>query len=148
MKSPRELLLERHQAMDAKLDTLRCQILQVEVQGAPSPARTPVPWWVVVWHELVRPCQRVWVGLATAWVVIATLQALSGGPTPPRTVRHALAPSPEVMALLQEQRRLRSELLGPSAPQPAATPTRSGSPRSDVPPLRGSACRRIEIILV
>jgi hypothetical protein len=48
MKTPREILLERHRAVDAKLDALRRQILQVEVQAAPPPARTPTPWLGVV----------------------------------------------------------------------------------------------------
>ena len=145
MKTPRDFLLDRHQPVEAKLDALRRQVLRAELDGAPRSA--PAPWPVVWWQQLVRPCRGVWVGLAAAWVVIVALQALSGGPAPAREVRHASAPPPEIMALLQEQRRLRVELLGPAPLEQAATPARSWPPRSDATPLRGSACRRIEVAL-
>jgi len=145
MKTPREILLERHQVADGKLDAIRRQVLQSELKTEPPGAATPTPWLAVLWQQLIWPCRRAWMGLAAAWVVIGALQALSGSSLPPGTARHVAATPPEIMALLQAQQRLRAELLGAAPLEHAAAPSRPWGPRSDVLPPRDSAWRRIEV---
>lgn len=147
MKTPREFLLDRHETVESKLDAIRRQVLRAELEPE-RPAPAPSAFWVaVLWQQLIWPCRRVWVGLAAAWLVIAALQVLSNGVLSDSTARRASAPAPEIMALLQEQRLLRAELLGTVTLERPAAPAPVGRPRSAVAPQRDSAWRQIEVSL-
>jgi len=155
MKTPRELLLDRHQAMNQPLDKIRKQVLRSEGRALlehsrrreeaekdfgllKSPPRHlggyevsgPGDWLAVLWSELVRPYRRLWTGLAAAWVVILALH-VSTRERPPATQARIQERPPESRLLLREQRLLRTELLGAYSDADAAPVPWTPTPRSE-----------------
>jgi hypothetical protein len=118
MKTPRELILERHRAAEAHLDEIRARAIDEAL--APSPSATenvtaPSGWLASFWREVVLPGRWAWSGMAAAWMVIVALQASSAIDPSSRNAR-AERSSPDALALLKEQHLLRIELLdGPPA---------------------------------
>jgi hypothetical protein len=62
---------------------------------------------------LLWPHPKAWAGLATVWLLIATLH-FSMRETPAGPVLPMARPSPEVLAELRQQHRLYAELMGPN----------------------------------
>jgi hypothetical protein len=136
MKTPREMLLAKHQAASPKLDEVRreavndCRRRREESLNDSSSLHashsafdqsllTSAPTWkgwpslamkllVKAWQELFVPCRRVWLGLAVVWCVIVGLAAREDAPV----IARGPAPKAEdVLAALQEKREmLRAEL--------------------------------------
>jgi hypothetical protein len=128
MKTPREILLHKHQAVGPKLDEVRRSVLNgagnqaVEAARLSSALRFPQ----LVWNELILPCRRIWGGLAAAWILILLLNVASSdtdfsGPT----MAQAAKRSPEVIRAAKEHRRLLSEMLADARTEPIAEPPRS-----------------------
>jgi hypothetical protein len=118
MKNPRDILLNRYRAAEPKLDRLRHEVIDQEVRRAqmpdedlPSIVQSPGDWLVVLWQQALRPWRPAWMGLAAAWALILCLHlAANGGGTAAPAQPTRLAPA--AVAELQEQLRLRAELLG------------------------------------
>ena len=109
MKTPREILLKRHQSVEPKLDRMWAENLTTELHSSATPARENVFLTAVLtlWRELFLPSRRIWAGLACAWRVGA---------------------SPHDRA---EQRQMLAQLIGPLA-EPTYTQKRTApGPRSD-----------------
>jgi hypothetical protein len=112
MKTPREVLLARHQAAEAKLDAVRRDVLD---NLAPGENRRSgrVDNFVATCRELFRLPRWAWGGLAAAWLVIVALN-IAARETPARQ------PSPPIIAkrssdtlqALREQKQLFAELVG------------------------------------
>ncbi len=136
MKTPRELLLERHQSAEAKLKTIRADDLARHARASANQLGHQLPSSLSLasaarqfWQESIWPWRRVWLGLASVWLVLLALNLASD--EGPKMARHKTPPpDPELMAALREQRRLMLELLEPSAPPPASLPKIPG-PRSE-----------------
>jgi hypothetical protein len=129
MKTPSEILLNRYRAAEPKLDRLRREVIDQEIRSPqipehdlPSIVQSPGDWLAVLWQQAIQPWRPAWLGLASAWLLILYLHlgANREGSAPvTRTTRLA----PAAMAQLQEQQRLRAELLGAmptSRPEPVA----------------------------
>ena len=141
MKTPRELLLQRHAPAEAKLDAVRAEVIASlgGVGSAPaptSPARVkPRPpalsWWLVAWRELFWSCRRAWLGVGAVWAVLFLVNlTVDDAPGASRTL--ALAPSPETRRRLREQFLLRAELMGTTlAPPPEPRVLAPPRPRSE-----------------
>ena len=116
MKTPREIILHRHQNAEAKLDALRQRILSGPMESSAveqMPAANDGTDWsdfmTRFWQELIWSCRRVWLGLGAAWVVILTVQFLAADASV--VVKSEPAPlSPSVLEIFREQRRLAAEL--------------------------------------
>ena len=134
MKTPREILLERHLQAEPRLDEVRRKALAVV--AASSTAETLETgggsgglFFAALkkgWMELIWPSRRAWAGLAVLWLVVgaANLEmkdSAQGGP-PTRS-----APVRELAQGLEEQRRLLSELL--QSPKTASTEPQRVTPR-------------------
>src|SRR5580658_9319977 len=86
MKTPREILSERHRAVDGRLDALRREVVAEHVLGprlAVKPRAVAGAGFshvaLTLWRELVLPCRRIWLGLGAAWlVIVAAHLAISG----------------------------------------------------------------------
>ena len=125
MKTPREILLARHQAAMPKLDAIRDDA----VSRLPAARRgeTFIHLPVRFWQELVLPCRRLWAGLATVWVLIVIIHfaqrddvnSITGQPAQPELV---------VMSLQAQQRWLNELLADRAAPVEADRP-RNFSPK-------------------
>jgi hypothetical protein len=120
MKTPRQVLLDRHADAQASLDALR--------QSVVTPMRQRRrPWRELLWQELVLPIRPLLAGLAVAWALILALHLSSRGASTER-VTHALPPS--FVREVAAQQRILTALLGlrpAEAPEPA-------EPRSERPP--------------
>ena len=132
MKTPREILLRRHQPIEPKLDRMWTENLSTELRSEQTPAPEnvflAVGW--KLWRELVLPSRRIWAGLACAWVFIAMLNLVSSEPTT-KVANKVELPSREEAQALMEQRRMLAQLIGP-LPEPAYTRKRtSPGPRSE-----------------
>ena len=75
-------------------------------------------------HQLstvVWPYPKAWAGLAAAWVLILTMNVYSADPAT-KTVKAEVAPSPELLIALREQRRELAKLIEPAATFDAEKP--------------------------
>ncbi len=120
MKTPRQILFERHADAQASLDALR--------QSAVAPMRNRRrPWRELLWQELVLPIRPLLAGLAVAWALILALHLTARGPA---TERRTQPLPPSIAREAVAQQRILTSLLGlrpVEAPEPA-------EPRSERPP--------------
>lgn len=101
MKTPRELLLGRHHAMEPKLDAIREHVV-----GQLRPiARTPAP--ESLWDRLVMPLRWHAAGLTAIWIVIALLN--TERPATKETAAKVSSPE-QLFIAMQENRRQVLEL--------------------------------------
>ncbi len=130
MKTPRELLLQRHQQAEPKLDRLREGVIaglakpESKAEAAPSLicffARK-------LWEELVVPSRRIWVGLAAAWMVLLAVNLQMN-----HSQRNSASSVRTVAAAVKEQRQILTELVQRPLPGPVlASPSEAIRPRSD-----------------
>lgn len=126
MKTPRELLLDRHASVEPQLDALRRRALD----AVPHPAaRTHGSAdRIGLLRTALAPWSRHAFGLLAAWTVIVVLQFQSerpgtGEPTAPHTLRNPHS----LLAQMEAHRRQIRELLSPEGelPSPTTAPTPS-----------------------
>ena len=132
MKTPREILLKRHQSVEPKLDRMWAENLTTELHSSATPARENVFLTAVLtlWRELFLPSRRIWAGLACAWVLIAVLNLASSEPAA-KVASQSKPPSGDELRALVEQRQMLAQLIGPLA-EPTYTQKRTApGPRSD-----------------
>jgi len=133
MKTPREILLERHCAAESKLEDIRRAVVgelstkEIKAQGGPDGF---VEWCLrfpnKLWRELVLPSRRIWTGLAAVWLVLFivnisqrdNVSSVTGQP-----VRSA-----PVMMSWQVQQRLMNELLADRLAPPEVDRPRNVAP--------------------
>jgi hypothetical protein len=127
MKTPRELLLERHKAASPKLDALRAAALPDRRQPSTLNSQ-PAPWW----REWLWPCPRAWAALAAVWVVLFLVNS-SERPSRTELARHSARPQMPAPWLAEEQWRLMAELslLNEPPPKPRPPAAATPQPRSD-----------------
>lgn len=141
MKTPREILFERHRQIEPKLDVLREKT--VAELGAAADGRitrasqteSPAVSGILrtVWLELIWPCRRAWAAMAVVWLGVAAANVAMKAPFSSAGMARS-APAPNMIQALDEQRRLLAELLPPVAATPAVKRTKpSGQPRSERP---------------
>ena len=120
MKTPRELLLTRHQSVTPKLDRLRGRVVEAE-ELSQVPRSAGRARFAEACSEFFRIPRIAWAGLAAAWVVIIALSVASSETPSAKNSYAKAAPqrSPEMLQALREQRQLFAELVG-SAPAPDA----------------------------
>ena len=147
MKTPREILLNRHRSAGPRLDAVREATLAKAFPGTELNANQPVdiraPFAVriaqVLWRELIFPCRRIWAGLAAVWMVILVMNLPAGE----KHTQLAIIPSPpdkQVLAVLREQREMLAQFIEPMIPSPAEPP------KPFVPRPRGE--RRVAVSMV
>jgi hypothetical protein len=139
MKTPREVLLKRHERVETKLDALRKHVVAEHAAVAtggesrePRPSLSLSLVALKLWQELIWPCRRIWLGMAAVWLVIAFLN-LSPDKTLTLANVETTAPNPETLMALREQRRLLVQLLEPITPE-IALPAVVPPPRSEQRP--------------
>jgi len=139
MKTPREILFERHRRAEVKLDRLRRKVIAglpaSGIAAASEFNRGEKPGIRAVltkaWRELIRPSRRAWAGVAALWLTVgaANLAMKAGFQSPPPI---GAGPAREMVQGFEEQRRLLAELLPPPQTVPPTQPTRSSArPRSE-----------------
>ena len=134
MKTPREILLERHRAVEPKLDTVRRALVGElnnkeikEQRGANGFTKWYLRFLSQLWRELVLPSRRIWTGLAAVWMVLFVINisqrdnvsSVTGQP-----VRSA-----PVMMSWQTQQRLMNEVLADRMAPPDVDRPRNDAPK-------------------
>ena len=126
MKTPRQILLERHQKTQPKLDLIREQCLSAMTPGPDTRADSAdIFSWIrsMRWHL---------VGLGTAWTMILALR-LTGHASPATPVAQTPRSSPGQLAFaLRENRRQLVELIEGAVVPSLAAPAADRRPRSEV----------------
>ncbi len=131
MKTPREILLARHQTAVPKLDAVRREtIAGLNHQGtkAPSGVLVLVSWCLggsnKLWQELVLPSRRIWSGLATVWILILAVNFAQREPV--AAGKFSTAPA---MMSFREQQRWMNELFAERGSIADAEPRKVYSPK-------------------
>ncbi|MGC3959293.1 MAG: hypothetical protein QM813_15530 [Verrucomicrobiota bacterium] len=112
MKTPREVLIHRHDAADAKLDALRHEVV-AQLSPTSIARHKPLPLHCVltIWRELILPAHRIWTGLAATWVLLLIANTQISG-TPHATASAPTSAPMELWQKYQEEKRLLAELSG------------------------------------
>jgi len=98
MKTPREVLLEQHQAAAPKLDAIRAGV----VAGlARPPAREAFSW-----GDFVRSVRWHLAAMSAVWVVVGILNLSASPGTVARIPRDKISSPQQLWASLRENRRL------------------------------------------
>jgi len=143
MKTPREILFHRHRSVESKLDAIRQETVVAvcnhrSVGKKPSAVRYNER--ISFWRELILPRPQAWAALAAVWVMILALKLSTHVPS--HIVAGKSSMPPEVIAELQQQKHLYTELAGipqlsdvksskPSLPRPRSARGVAKSLRSD-----------------
>jgi hypothetical protein len=131
MKTPREILLDRHQAATAQLDTVR----RFVVAGLNGPAAEPVGQrrnMIELLGELFRIPKPALAGFGLAWLVIIVLNLASRDTLVPAAPPAQMAQRPAAtLQDLREQKRLFAELVGSLKDTEVATPRFVPRPRGE-----------------
>jgi len=129
MKTPRELLFERHRAAETKLDGIRREavgmLAERSADGRKGDRRAQHP----TWRDLLFSFRWHLAGLSAAWLLILAFNVAAADHSQKVAAR---PPSREILMAWQEKERLLAELLGPSQLQPPEPPkTTAPQPRSE-----------------
>ena len=119
MKTPREIILDRHRAAEEKLNAISAQDLAAYAQTSTikEPDSSTGRLAARFWHEAIWPWRRAWAGFAAVWLGIVALHFASGD-SPSSTISEAARANPQVIVVLEQQKQLLAQLLGPvSAPK-------------------------------
>jgi len=134
MKTPREILLGRHQAAAPQLDAVRKSI----VAGLNTPAAYPQARRRSVFEllgELLRIPKPALAGLGLAWLIVIVLNLASREPGPMSPAPAQLAQRlPATREELREQKRLFAELVGAHKDADAEAPRFVPRPRGEAQP--------------
>lgn len=129
MKTPREILLNRHKVADPKLDQLRRNVIH-ELNHEGTKEQSFVTWLLGCsrdfWRELVLPKPRAWAGVAALWTLICVLKVSTPDAAP--VVAKNTSVSPDVVAELKQQKAFFGELAG-LPPLPEENPPKASPPR-------------------
>jgi len=139
MKTPRELLTERHRNMRPKLDAMRQKVITAmpssgKVDAAHrrwSEDRSIGAVLTKVWQQLIWPSRRAWAGMAVIWLVVLGANVGMHGASRGTPSRGSTS-SRDIAQALHEQQRLLAELLPTEAPPMRAARPKPG-PRSQRP---------------
>jgi hypothetical protein len=136
MKTPREILLNRHQSAESRLDLIRRNVV-ADLQRQETENRETTKFAAVAlkfWRELLWPCPRAWAGLAAVWLTILAMNLATRDATPRHFARQS-PPSPQMRELLRQQQQLFAELVGAveyrEADRPKATAPQPRSSRRE-----------------
>jgi hypothetical protein len=133
MKTPREILLARHGAIEPKLDAVRHAVVAAIRHPEPANARThgqPADslagtLFRTLWHELILPCRQVWKGLAAVWLILFILNVAQRHGS--GTGELASGPSAPMVLAYYQQEKMLNELL-----TDRVLPVDADRPRSEI----------------
>lgn len=120
MKTPRDILLRRHERVSPRLDDLRQEALSKAFPEGPDRSGLCPNLW-----EFLCSLRWHWAGLGTAWLLVLLLNQ-EGSITPPQVITQQGTPTPvQLLSTLQEHRR---QLLGWDDEQPANSERQEPAP--------------------
>ena len=125
MKTPRDILLARHQSVTPKLDGIRHEAVNSQFHQR-SFAAAISDFLGMLWRELILPSRRIWTGLAAIWILIFVANVSMRGYSEIKMANSS--PTREMILTYRQQEQLLTELIGPNDP-PVAEPQKPYSPR-------------------
>lgn len=117
MKSPREILLRRHQVVEDRLNSIRQSVLAAEcaeVRPAQSHSHVlslPLRAIIRLWDELILPARRVWTGFAFVWLMIAVFNVAQSRSSDLMEAKSSPA-TPDLLMAWREQQQILADLGG------------------------------------
>src|SRR5664279_1177940 len=85
MKTPRELILARHQSAEAKLKAIRAEDLAACVRSEGEASRHSAPALDLAaatrrfWQDTFGPWRRAWIGIGAVWFGLLVFSVATGG---------------------------------------------------------------------
>src|SRR5438876_10862819 len=127
MKTPRELLFERHRAAEPKLDTLRQKTVSrlakaPAVNSRPSAPRSS-------WRDLLLSLRWHLAGLSAAWLIVLVLNIDHSQAPSPVLAKQNIPSAQQLLTALRENRRQVLELTGGQVVASVV----EARPRSEIP---------------
>ena len=119
MKSPRDLLLEKHQRTEAKLDAIRQRVLLADSCEESVPAPRSLSFVNLIWEDLFLPSRRWWAVLGAAWCLILAARLPLAGETDVRRVEVRPSAADEAAVSVQWGHLMRADLTWIDSPSPA-----------------------------
>jgi len=126
MKTPREILSERHRPAEPRLDAIRRDLVgKLNNQETKPQGFTFVSWLLRCpqnfWCELIWPARRIWTGLAAAWllILVANLHLSAGSP---RMAAATSLRSADFILAFREQEQVLAELTDRAEPKVVEPP--------------------------
>lgn len=117
MKTPRQILLERHNPSQPRLDSLRREVLRALEAGSE-------PWWLTAWREIVLIARPAWTAIGAAGVLAVGLQ-LASMERQPAAPGRAPGSAADAATVRNERSRLWAELFGVPPESPSTEPKTS-----------------------
>ena len=113
MKTPRQILLEKHQSAAPHLNRIAEEVLRQTTPRQENARRAePGPRWT----DWLWPSPVAWGAVAAVWVAIIGLHLAGSDPRPARPV--LARQTPATLQALREQRELLVELVTPAGREP------------------------------
>ena len=128
MKTPREVLLQRHESANGGLDEARKNAL-AEAFPEPTSAEPPQSIWTGLWNQfstIFRFKAQTGIALAAIWIVICALKLATHDEVQVAAVKSPV--SRDVMAEVRQQKRFFAELAGLREVRDADRPKSSPPP--------------------
>lgn len=135
MKTPRDILFQRHQAAEPRLDAIRRELVAAaaDVNRRKQPVRewrfaaAPANAVRLLFLELLWPSRRIWTGLAVVWFLLVLVNFSQRDPMNSVTGKSG---RPVTLILsLQTQQRWMNELLADRQPPPETDRIRNPAPK-------------------
>jgi hypothetical protein len=142
MKTPRQILFQKHQSAESKLAKIRSDVIEEHFSYAVESSEIPrdssrsllLRLLKKLWRELCLPSRRIWTGLAAAWILILILNFSSEEKSRPELAEKPLQITPtEVRMALTEQQKLLAELVNGQPEEPVERQRFIPRPRSEIP---------------
>ena len=134
MKTPREILLARHRAAEARLDAIRRAVVSELNHPVEKAQRRTFYFESLVfscfttfWRELILPSRRIWTGLAAVWLVLIILNGAQREPV--SSVTGQPVRSPAMTASWQVQQHWMNELLADRSAPPESERPQNAAPK-------------------
>jgi hypothetical protein len=126
MKTPREILLQRHRDAQSKLDAIRRAAI---AETRSEPARTPIKL-----RDVLRSLRWHLVGMSAIWLLVLVLRADTGqAPQMMASIPSTKIPPPQVMlASMREHRRVLVEMTDSHPPDGERHELLLPKPRSEL----------------
>jgi hypothetical protein len=132
MKTPREVLLNRHQAAEPRLDQIRRGVVAGLRRQETKSRETPllIAAAFKLWRELIVPARVTWAGIAALWLVIGVINLTQADETTASASVSSASPQ-ELRAAWERHRELLLELALLPTVDAAIPPKLNPQPRSD-----------------
>ena len=140
MKTPRDLLLERHRQQAPALDQLRERVITQELGTDPAAIRQERAGLLARWFAWLNFQRAAWSGLAALWCVILGLNLAAEREIGTEVAASAPTDSAQFLAGLQENRaQLAALLFDEEAGDDSTDRETKPGPRSDAGRVRRDA---------